>query len=73
MQLMEVNKNPIFSNHYRYSKGIPQYNLNHQTILDAIQNFENNNPNFHILGNYFNGISVSDGVLKADNFIRTNF
>ncbi len=73
MQLMEVNKSPIFSNHYRYSKGIPQYNLNHQNILDAIQNFENNNPNFHILGNYFNGISVSDGVLKADNFIRTNF
>ena len=73
MQLMEVNNEPIFSNHYKYPKGIPQYNLNHQSLLDAIQNFENNNPNFHILGNYFNGISVSDSISKADNFIQTNF
>ena len=73
MELMEVNNEPIFSNHYKYPKGIPQYNLNHQSLLDAIQNFENNNPNFHILGNYFNGISVSDSILKADIFIQTNF
>ena len=73
MELMEVNNEPIFSNHYKYPKGIPQYNLNHQSLLDAIQNFENNNPNFYILGNYFNGISVSDSISKADNFIQTNF
>ena len=34
---------------------------------------KSNNPNFHILGNYFNGISVSDSILKADIFIQTNF
>ena len=73
MELMEVNNEPIFSNHYKYPKGIPQYNLNHQSLLDAIHNFKNNNPNFHILGNYFNGISVSDSISKADNFIQTNF
>jgi len=73
MEIMEINNEPIFSNHYKYPKGIPQYNLNHQSLLDAIQNFENNNPNFHILGNYFNGISVSDSISKADNFIQTNF
>ena len=73
MELMEVNNEPIFSNHYKYSKGIPQYNLNHQYLLDTIQNFENNNSNFHILGNYFNGISVSDSISKTDNFIQTNF
>ena len=58
MELMEIN-NDLFSLIYKYPKGIPQYNLNHQSLLDAIQNFENNNPNFHILGNYFNGISVA--------------
>ena len=73
MEIMEINNEPIFSNHYKYPKGIPQYNLNHQALLDTIQDFENNNPNFHILGNYFNGVSVSDGILKADNFIQTNF
>ena len=73
MDLMEVNNEPIFSNHYKYKKGIPQYNLNHQTILDAIKNFQDNNPNFHILGNYFDGISVSDSILKADKLIQTNF
>ena len=73
MELLKMNNEPIFSNHYKYPKGIPQYNLNHQSLLDAIQKFENNNPNFHILGNYFNGISVSDSISKADNFIQTNF
>ena len=73
MELLKMNNEPIFSNHYKYPKGIPQYNLNHQSLLDAIQKFEKNNPNFHILGNYFNGISVSDSISKADNFIQTNF
>lgn len=71
--LMQCQNKPTFRNHYRYNKGIPQYDLNHQSLVDAISNYEKNNSDFHILGNYFNGISVSDSILKADNFIKTNF
>lgn len=70
MDLMLCNNKPSFSNHYKYAKGIPQYNLNHHKLLNAIQNFEKNNSNFYILGNYFNGISVSDCILKADKLIK---
>ena len=57
MDLMQCTKKPSFSNHYRYKKGVPQYDLNHHKLLKAIRNYEKNNSNFHILGNYFNGIS----------------
>ena len=55
----------LFSNHYRWSKGIPQYNLNQSSLIKEINKFENLNQNFHITGNFFNGISVSDCVKKA--------
>jgi oxygen-dependent protoporphyrinogen oxidase len=73
MDLMECEQTPIFSNHYKYKKGIPQYDMNHQSLVDTIENFEKNNPNFHILGNYYNGISVSDSILKANNFVKINY
>jgi len=71
--LMKCEGEAVFSNHYKYKKGIPQYGLNHQSLVDALENFEKNNPNFHILGNYFNGISVSDSILKANNFITSTY
>ena len=71
--LMKCEGKAVFSNHYKYEKGIPQYDLNHQSLVDALENFEKNNPNFHILGNYFNGISVSDSILKANNFISSTY
>lgn len=70
IDLMQCTKKPSFSNHYRYKKGIPQYDLNHHKLLKAIRNYEKNNSNFHILGNYFNGISVSDCILKSDKLIQ---
>ena len=70
MELMKCEEMPIFSNHYKYAKGIPQYDLDHQSLLDAISIYEKNNSDFHILGNYFNGISVSDSILKADRLVQ---
>ena len=72
-ELMQCEEAPIFSNYYNYDRGIPQYDMNHQSLLNAINTFEKNNPDFHILGNYFNGISVSDSILKASNFVNSNY
>ena len=55
----------LYSNHYRWTNGIPQYNLDQGMIIKEINKFESNNQNFHITGNFFDGISVSDCVKKA--------
>ena len=64
--------NVVFLNHFKWKKGIPQYNLNQEQLVISISNFEKNNKNFHITGNYFNGISVSDCIKKA-KIIADNF
>jgi len=69
-ELMQCQKPPIFKNHTSYKKGIPQYGLELDRLILEIEKFEANSPNFHILGNYFNGISVSDCVKKAEKFIE---
>ena len=54
-----------FKNHFRWTKGIPQYNMNQDNLTNSIKLFEKKNRNFHIIGNYFDGLSVSDCVEKG--------
>ena len=70
-ELMNCEATPIFSHHTKYNKGIPQYELNQDVIIEEIKKFENHNPNFHILGNYFDGISVSDSIQKAQQLVNS--
>ena len=60
----------VIENHYRWSKGIPQFNLDHTELLNAIEEFENNNSKFHLIGNYFNGVSVSDCIQKSRDLVN---
>ena len=69
-ELLECSADPIFTSHTVYKKGIPQYHLNHDKIEKEIKEFETINSNFHILGNYFNGVSVSDCVKNADILVQ---
>lgn len=71
-EMINHKGNIVFSNHFKWKKGIPQYNLNQEQLIGSISNFEKNNKNFHITGNYFNGISVSDCIKKA-KIIADNF
>ena len=43
--------------------------MNQSSLINSIGDFEKSNSNFHIIGNYFNGISVSDCVKNAKNKI----
>ena len=70
MELMQCQKAPSFKNHTSYTKGIPQYGLELDQLILEIGKFENNFPNFHILGNYFNGVSVSDCVKKSEELVE---
>lgn len=69
-ELLKCTADPIFSNHIKYKNGIPQYDLNHDEILNEIKEFENDNTNFHILGNYLNGVSVSDCIRYAHILVK---
>ena len=60
----------VIENHYRWSNGIPQFNLDHTELLNAIEEFENNNSKFHLIGNYFNGVSVSDCIQKSRDLVN---
>tara|TARA_Y100001978_G_C23697091_1_gene438225 strand:- start:1173 stop:2486 length:1314 start_codon:yes stop_codon:yes gene_type:complete len=67
--LIQYEGEIIFKNHFKWFKGIPQYNMNQSSLINSIGDFEKSNSNFHIIGNYFNGISVSDCVKNAKNKI----
>ena len=62
----------VIENHYRWSNGIPQFNLDHIELLNAVEEFENNNSKFHLIGNYFNGVSVSDCIQKSRDLVILN-
>lgn len=69
-ELIQSQANPYFSNHYSYKKGIPQYQMNHQNLLDAIRLFQEENKNFFISGNYTKGVSVSDCIQNAKQLVN---
>ena len=59
-----------FKKHYRWKRGIPQYDMNQEQLNSAIANFEAQNSDLFILGNFYAGISVSDCILKAKNIVN---
>ena len=61
----------IMKHDFLWDKGIPQYGLDHDYITNEIKNFENKNKDLHIMGNYVNGISVSDCIEKASILSKT--
>lgn len=61
------------SNFYIWKKGIPQYNLFQEEIEKSIKEFHSKNKGFHLIGNYFSGVSVSDCIKKADDLVSNNF
>jgi oxygen-dependent protoporphyrinogen oxidase len=56
-------------NHFRWKKGIPQYDMNHQELVDAVVDFEKRNEAFYVLGNFHGGVSVSDCIEKSKKLV----
>jgi oxygen-dependent protoporphyrinogen oxidase len=63
--LMGIEQSPDTVVVARWEKAIPQYRLGHQTIIDAIERFENECPGIHVTGNFRSGISVADCITGA--------
>src|SRR5690554_990673 len=55
----------------KWKNGIPQYELGHAAIVNAIDEFESDLQSFTIIGNFKDGISVSDCIAKGINKVKT--
>ena len=64
-ELINHHGEVVLKNHFRWKKGIPQYDMNHQELIDALAQFEKRNKDFYILGNFHGGVSVSDCINKS--------
>ena len=60
--LMGVRGEPAYAHVERWEKAIPQYNLGHSKLHDAIDNLEATFPGLAVCSNYRGGIAVGDCV-----------
>jgi protoporphyrinogen/coproporphyrinogen III oxidase len=63
--IMGISGPPAFSRIYRWDKAIPQYNIGHQGIVDAIECLEKEFPGLYVCSNYRGGIAVGDCVMNG--------
>lgn len=66
--LLGISGQPVFQHHKHWPRAIPQYNLNHGDFLRQIEAVENNFPGLRLLGNYRNGISLTNCLSAALDF-----
>jgi protoporphyrinogen/coproporphyrinogen III oxidase len=64
-QLLGVRGEPVFAKHVYWSRAIPQYTVGYQTVKDAADTTEQQNPGLYLAGNYRNGVSVGDCVASG--------
>lgn len=57
---LQIEGAPVFSYSRYWEHSIPQYHTEYDKIIDQIEAFETQFPNFHLSGNYRNGIALGD-------------
>jgi oxygen-dependent protoporphyrinogen oxidase len=63
--IMQLSGKPVYLSLTRWQKSIPQYEIGYQLKMDALTQFEENQPGIVLAGNYRGGISVGDCVKSA--------
>lgn len=64
-QLLGVRGEPVFAKHVYWPRAIPQYTVGYQSVKDAADTTERQNPGLYLAGNYRNGVSVGDCVASG--------
>lgn len=64
-RLLGVTGQPTFRHRTSWQHAIPQYDLQYQGILDAMESCEQQHPGLHLAGNYRGGISVGDCIVNG--------
>lgn len=60
--LLGITGQPVFKEHIFWPHAIPQYDLNHDRVLEVFDDIEERNPGLHLAGNFRGGISVPDCI-----------
>jgi oxygen-dependent protoporphyrinogen oxidase len=63
--LMKIEGKPAFQSVSKWEKAIPQYNIGHLSIMDAVRHVESVYKGFYICSNYKDGISVADCIANG--------
>lgn len=64
-QLLGVRGEPVFAQHVYWPRAIPQYTVGYQSVKDAADSTERQNPGLYLAGNYRNGVSVGDCIASG--------
>lgn len=63
--LMKIEGKTAFQSVSKWEKAIPQYNIGHLSIMDAVRHVESVHKGFYICSNYKDGISVADCIANG--------
>ncbi|XP_008441359.2 protoporphyrinogen oxidase 2 isoform X1 [Cucumis melo] len=64
-QLLGVEGEPTFVNHFYWSKAFPLYGRNYDSVVKAIETMEKNLPGFFYAGNHRDGLSVGKSIASG--------
>ncbi|TXG54826.1 hypothetical protein EZV62_020082 [Acer yangbiense] len=64
-QLLGVEGEPTFLNHFFWSKAFPLYGHNYGSVLEGIEKMENSLPGFFYAGNHKGGLSVGKAIASG--------
>ena len=64
-KVLQITGQPILSRLWRHPKALPQYNLGHSHIVEAIRSAERAIPGLYFAGNYLEGPSIGKCVARG--------
>jgi len=65
-RILQISGSPVASAVWKYLKALPQYNLGHGHVVEAIRDGERSNPGLFFCGNYLEGPSLGKCVETAN-------
>jgi oxygen-dependent protoporphyrinogen oxidase len=69
-RILQISGSPVASAVWKYPKALPQYNLGHGHVVEAIRDGERANPGLFFCGNYLEGPSLGKCVETANQTAR---
>lgn len=63
--IMGVSGAPVLTAVKKWERAIPQYNIGYEKVIEAIEQFQQNNQGVFFCSNFYNGISVGDCVKNS--------
>ncbi len=63
--LFSIKGDIDFEHSHLWKNAIPQFHLNHESIIKEVKKFEEQNNDFYISGNYIEGVAIPDRILAS--------